>query len=161
MNDQTSGAAPGGITTGDLGVPAKFRPLRTWPALLLVGLMFLTRFGPDQLEGGLSTYWMISVFGPLLCCLLMLIWWVTASRATWRERLFGFLGLVGSLAVTLLLADPTVRGPVTSYLTLPMGMIAFAFGALVLRKHRPLLRTGTALLLALTGFGFSLLLRNE
>jgi outer membrane protein assembly factor BamB len=152
MNDQTTGPAP--------SLP-KFRPLRTWPALLLVALMFAARFGPIYLEGGLSSYWMIAVFGPLLCCLLMLIWWLTASRATWKERLFGLLGLIGSLAITLMVVDPSMRGPGTSYLTLPAGMIVFALAATLLGKRRPTIRTGTSVLFALAGFCGSILLRSE
>ena len=129
MNDPTTGGTPNSSNAS-----AKFRPLRTWPALVLVALMLVTRFGPVWLEGGMSNYWMVSVFGPLLCCLLILIWWLTASRATWRERLFGFLALIGSLAITLLLVDPTMRGPGTTYLTVPMGMIIFALSAVLLSK---------------------------
>lgn len=153
--------SPGTTSPSDPGSVATPRPLRTWPALCLIVLMLAARYGPAQLEGGLGVYWMIAVFGPLLCCLLMLVWWVTASRATWKERLFGFLGLVGSLAVALLLVHPTMRGPGTTYLTLPMGMIAFGLGATAFRNARPARRTGLAVLLALAGFGFSLLLRNE
>ncbi|HEV7401478.1 MAG TPA: hypothetical protein VGO11_01075, partial [Chthoniobacteraceae bacterium] len=64
----------------------RFRPLRVWPALGIVVLMIVARFGPAFLEGGMGVYWMIAVFGPLLCCLLILLWWLTASRATWKER---------------------------------------------------------------------------
>lgn len=123
--------------------------------------MLAARYGPAWVEGGLGKYWMVAVFGPLLCCLLMLVWWVTASRATWKERLFGFLGLVGALSLTLLLVDPTMRGPGTSYLTLPMGMMAFALAAIALARRPPGVRAGMALLFALAGFGFSTLLRNE
>ena len=154
MNDRT----PNATSAGNL---AKFRTLRIWPALLLVVLMIVARFGPAFLEGGLSSYWFVAVFGPLACCLLMVIWWLTASRATWKERLFGLLGLAGSLGITLLLVDSTMRGPGTTYLTLPMGMIAFAIAAAVFRKHRSRMRTGIAVLLALAGFGYSILLRNE
>jgi len=129
--------------------------------LLLVGLMFVARFGPNFLEGGIGVYWMVAVFGPLLGCLLLLIWWLAASRATWKERLLGFLGLVGGVALILLLVHPTMRGPGTTYLTLPMGMVAFVIGAAVCRQKPPTSRTGIAVLLALVGFGFSLLLRNE
>jgi hypothetical protein len=54
-----------------------------------------------------------------------------------------------------------MRGPGTTYLTAPMGMLAFALAAAALRQQRPARRTGLATLLALAGFGFSLLLRNE
>src|SRR5688572_31968688 len=87
----------------------KFRPLRVWPAVVLVVLIVLARFGPAYMEGGLSTYWMIAVFVPFLCCVLMLIWWLVASRATWRERVFGFLGLIMCLAITFALVHPTMR----------------------------------------------------
>lgn len=42
-----------------------------------------------------------------------------------------------------------------------MGMIAFARGVLLLARHRPAVRTSLASLLALAGFGFTILLRNE
>jgi outer membrane protein assembly factor BamB len=158
MNEQSTEPDTGGIAVKD---SRPFRALRVWPAALLVGLMLVARFGPTLLEGGLSAHWMIAVFGPLLCCLLLLIWWVAVSRATWKERLFGFVGIAAALALTLLLVDPTMRGPGTTYLTLPMGMLAFSLAAILLAKHRPLVRTATALALALAGFGFSTLLWNE
>ena len=89
----------------------QFRPLRAWPALLLALLMLAARFGPGVSEEGAAKYWMVAVFGPLLGCVLLLTWWLAASRATWRERLFGFLGLVASAAVSVALAHPTMRGP--------------------------------------------------
>ena len=161
MSDKTEDTGPRAVAPKSLANSTKFRPLRIWPALLLVALILLMRFGPAYLEGGMSSYWMIAVFGPMLGCLLLLVWWLAASRATWKERLFGTLGVVGSLIVTLMLVDPTMRGPGTVYLTLPMGMVFFALGGMLLRNHRPTIRTGLALLLALAGFGFSALLRNE
>ncbi|HEV8541032.1 MAG TPA: PQQ-binding-like beta-propeller repeat protein [Verrucomicrobiae bacterium] len=160
MNEKSTGSHADVVAVKDSnGKP--FRALRIWPAVFLIGLMLATRFGPAMLEGGLATYWMIAVFGPLLCCLLMLIWWVAVSRATWKERLSGFIGIAAALALTLLVADPTMRGPGTTYLTLPMGMVAFGLAAIWLAKRPPLVRTGTALAFALAGFGFSALLRNE
>jgi len=132
-----------------------------WPALLLPLLMLAARFGPDLLEGGGSKYWMVTVFGPLLCCFLLVIWWLTASRATWRERVFGFLGLVAGAAITIALAHPTMRGPATTYFTLPMGFFLFALTAAVLKKSPPAIRSGTAVLLAFAGFSVSILLRND
>ncbi len=161
MNPPSASQAPGSGATDRLAASAKVCSLRTWPAWLMIVLMIVARYGPTYLEGGLSTYWMIAVFGPLLCSVLLVIWWLTASRATWKERLFGFLGLIGALGITSLLVDPTMRGPGTINLTAPMGLLAFALGAAWLRKHRPTLRTGVALMLAFAGFGFSLLLRNE
>jgi hypothetical protein len=152
---------PDTSSPGASAAAVRFRPLRVWPALGLVALMVAARFGPAYLEGGLSTYWMIAVFGPLLCCLLVLIWWLAASRATWKERVFGTVGLIAALAFTVALVHPTMRGPGTTYLTAPMGILLFAVSAAWLARHRPGIRTGSSLLLAFIGFGCSLLLRNE
>src|SRR5206468_7534074 len=103
MNDLTTEEnAPERPGTPD-GSRKQFRPLRAWPAFLLALLMLAARFGPGISEEG-AKYWMVSVFGPMLGCLLLLIWWLAASRATWRERLFGFLGLAASAAITISLA---------------------------------------------------------
>jgi outer membrane protein assembly factor BamB len=142
-------------------VSSRHIPLRVWPALVLVALMVLARYGPGYLTGGLSTYWMIAVFGPVLCGVLMVVWWMVASRATWKEKGVGLLGLIVALGVTLVLVDPTMRGPGTRYLTVPMGMMAFALGAALFRRRGLMVRTGYALLMAFAGFGFSLVLRNE
>jgi hypothetical protein len=117
------------------------RPLRTWPAVLLALLMLAARFGPGISQEGAAKYWMASVFGPLLCCLLLLIWWLGASRATWRERLFGFLGLVAGAAASIALAHPTMRGAATTYFTLPLGFFVFALAAALFKKSRPAVRS--------------------
>src|SRR5262245_29751392 len=109
MNDVSPDAASDSGSSSGATVPVAIRALRTWPALLLAALMIVSRYGPAHLEGGLSVHWMIAVFGPMLGSLLLLIWWLTASRATWKERLFGSLGLLGSLGVIAALSDPTIR----------------------------------------------------
>src|SRR5205809_5106869 len=139
------------------GSGKQFRPLRSWPALVVALLMLAARFGPGISEEGAAKYWMVAIFGPLLGCLLLLIWWLAASRATWRERLFGFLGLVASAAITITLAHPTMRGAAT-YFTLPMGFLLFALSAALLKKSPPAIRSGTAVLLALAGSTVSMLL---
>src|SRR5215470_10707975 len=138
-----------------------FRQLRAWPAVLLALLLLASRFGPQVSTDTMAKYWMLSVFGPLLCCLLLLIWWLAASRATWRERLFGFLGIVAGAVLAVMLAHPTMRGPATTYLTIPTGLFLFAIATVFLKKAPPAMRTGTAVLLAFAGFAVSILLRNE
>jgi outer membrane protein assembly factor BamB len=158
MNDQSQAAS-----TGSSSQPSStgVRSLRIWPGVLLVVMMILARFVPGFLEGGFSQYWMVAMMGPMACCLLLIIWWLAASRATWKERVFGFLGLIAALGLTMALVEPMMRGPGTIYVTLPMGMTAFAMGEILFHKRTPLLRTGVAVLLALGGFGFSALLRND
>jgi len=155
MNDLTTGENnPEPPSTPD-GARKQFRPLRAWPAFLLALLMLAARFGPGVSDEGAAKYWMVAVFGPLLACLLVLIWWLAASRATWRERVFGSLGLVASAAIAIALAHPTMRGAATTYFTLPMGFFLFALTAAFLKKSPHVIRSGTAVLLAFAGFSVS------
>lgn len=109
----------------------------------------------------MASYWMFGLIGPVLCSLLMLIWWVAASRATWRERVFGFIGVLGCLATIVAMADPTMRGPGTIQITLPMGMGLFGLAAVLMSGRPPKVRTAGAVLMAVIGFSVTLLLRNE
>src|SRR5213596_3650556 len=128
--------------------PSASRALHVWPAVILVALIIITRFVPRFLEGGLAKYWRFAMMGPMVSCLLLAIWWLAASRATWKERVFGFLGLAAVFAMIIKLVEPLMRGPGTLYITLPMGMSAFVVGAALFQKRRPLARTSAALLLA-------------
>src|ERR1051326_2847562 len=143
MNNETE-AAP-----ADSNAPVRSsasRALRVWPAVILVALMIITRFVPKFLEGGLAKYWMFAMLGPMVCCLLLVIWWLAASRATWKERVFGFLGIIAGAAAAVALAHPTMRGAATTYLTIPMGFFVFALAIAVLKNAPPGIRTGTAVL---------------
>ena len=60
QGDSTAeGDEPGGSGRDRL----KFRPLRIWPALVLVALVFVTRYLPHFLDGGMSRFFMIAVMG--------------------------------------------------------------------------------------------------
>lgn len=143
------------------GRPRPFRPLRVWPACLLAALMLAARFGPELAEDGPAKYWMVAVFGPALCCLLLLIWWLTASRATWRERVFGFAGLVAGAFVVLGMSDASMRGPTVTYFTVPLGLLLFAVTAAALREGRPKIRTTAAVAMAVAGFAGTMFFRND
>ena len=137
------------------------KPLRTWPALILLGLMVVLRFIPSMVEDGPSMLWMSSAFGPLLCSIVVLLWWLTLSRSGWLERVLGFFGLVGVLAAAIALVDPSMRGPATMMLTIPLGVGGFVVGCGVFGRMLSIKRTGIALLLAIIGSGLTLGLRAE
>ena len=141
--------------------PTKYRTLRIWPPSLLLGSMLAAKIIPRIIENGPPQLWMLPVFGPLLCGTVVMIWWLVGSRATWRERLFGFLGVIASLMLTLFLVDKSMQGPAVMVLTIPMGIVGFAVGAIVYCRLLSFKRTLVALMLAFAGFGFSTLLRSD
>ena len=72
----------------------------------MLALMSPSYVGIGILQGALAKYWMFAMMGPMVCCLLLVIWWLAASRATWKERVFGFLGLAAVFAMIMVLVEP-------------------------------------------------------
>lgn len=139
----------------------KWRSLRVWPAISLVILMLILRYGPGLMVEKPVAVVVGFAVGPLACSLLILIWWLSASRATWRERLVGFFGIIVSFIIVSSLVDPTMRGSGFIFPMAPVGIAAFAIGLSFLRKRLSFGRTWIALLLATLGFGSATLLRSS
>lgn len=150
MNDRAQAVA----------ISQTFRPLRTWPAAVLVLLMVILRSLQSFVQDPPILLLMAAMMGPLVVAGLILIWWLFASRATWIERLVGFLGVPLAFFVVAGLSHPSMKGPAVIFLTIPMGVGAFAVGAILIRRSQTSRRTGIPILLAIIGFSFSMLLRN-
>lgn len=139
----------------------RFKPLRTWIPLLLLPVMASMRFISGLVQNGPSAIWMASAFGPFLVGVLVIGWWLVASRARWFERLLGVAGLVAIVAIVQVLADSSMRGPPLIVMTIPLTIAAFAIGLIWLGSHLSVRRTVGALLLALLGAGVSDVLRTD
>lgn len=137
------------------------QPLRVLPAILLLLGMLVTRLLPVVIEDGPMLFWMVAAFGPLVLGLLLLVWWVTFSRASAVERVIGLAGALSAFGISWLALDPSMMGPGLLLLTGPMGLAAFGIGAVVLGRGQTINRTFIIVLLTAAGFGFSTLLRTE
>ncbi len=137
------------------------KPLRLWPALALTAIIILCRYVPPFIEGASSQYWMVPIFFPMLASALMLIWWVAGSRATGREKLIGFFGFIAAVTVIVLLRHASMRGLITTYLTLPLGMVGFGLGAYFNSGKEPKQRVTGVLIWSVVAMSITLLLRNE
>lgn len=131
-----------------------------WPALVLMAIMVLCRYVPSFIEGASSQFWYVPVFFPLMASVLMLIWWLAGSRATGHEKLIGFFGFIVALAVIVFLSHPTMRGMITTYLTVPLGMIGFGLGAYFHRAKPSKPRVTGVLLGAVLAMSITLLLQS-
>jgi len=134
-------------------IMGRYRPLRIWPAIILLVGMIITRNLPAWWENGPTNLWASAAFGPALCGILVLLWWLTASRATWQERLGGFLAVIVAFIASLVLMHPSMHGVAVMVLAIPIGMAAFAVGAAALSRTLSYKRTVVACLLATVGFG--------
>ena len=86
--------------------------VRIWPAILIalahlaVAYGFL-RFGTTNIQSGIALGGV-----PLVSTILLIIWWLAASRTLWRDRLIGFVLFsvtVAAVEVGLAMANPTDR----------------------------------------------------
>jgi outer membrane protein assembly factor BamB len=126
-----------------------------------MAIIVLCRYVPPFIEGASSQYWFIPIFFPMLASVLMLVWWLAGSRATGREKLMGLCGFILAAAVIVLLSHASMRGVITAYLTLPLGMVGLALGALFNRRKEPRQRLAGVLLWFVLAMSVTLLLRSE
>jgi len=137
-----------------------YRPLRIWIPGLLVPLMAVARYFSAWFPE-MRMVWMVGAFVPGLLGILILIWWLTFSRAKWSERLVGLLGVIAAIATAVFFADQTMLGPPIIVVTLPTTIAAFAVTLIVtsgvLAFRRTFLAIGCSLLVA----GVSTLLKND
>ena len=137
------------------------RPLRMWPAVLLLVILWGFRSVPT-LEGEMSMRaMMLGFFAPLVCAAVILLWWLLLSRAWIVERLLGFVGLCAIMVATTAIADKTIRGFGTMLYAIPSGVTAFCIILFVFSQAAPRKRTSLALLAALIAFGFWDLVRTD
>lgn len=140
----------------------KTKPLRTWPAILFILAALGIRLAPMGIPDPGDEINMAAGLGPVVAGLLLILWWLFASRARIWERLFGVIGMGLLGGLTYLASDPTMQGYATLImLTVPMGIIGFSFATLFLRRSNSFRRVMIALLVSTLSFGFSILLRNE
>ena len=140
--------------------PPAFRPLRVWPTVLFVVLMWGMRIGAGLVEEPSMTVIMTRYMGPCGAAVCILLWWIFFSRATNKEKLLGTIGLVVITTVSTLLMDKTLYGFGTIIFAAPWGATAFVVAAICTRSWYPV-RTVLALSAALIGYGYWDLVRAD
>ena len=138
-----------------------WHPLRIWIPILLLPLMAFMRFVPDLIPNGPSMIWMASAFGPFLIGLLVMLWWLFASRGRWFERILGVVGLVGAVGLEQTFCHHSMRGPLLIVMTIPMAIAGLAIGGILFGRKLSIQRTLLAIGLAALGAGFSALVRTD
>jgi outer membrane protein assembly factor BamB len=134
--------------------------LRWWPAALLVVSMVLLRKLPDLFESPSLGVFMLGFMGPAGLGMLVLLWWVFASRANWKEKLIGFfsVALIGVAAIVM--CHESMAGMGTMIFQIPYGTAAFAI-PLILFAGYPSVRLPIALVSSVLGFGYWDLLQSR
>lgn len=101
--------------------PLQLPRLRMWPAVIITTLQcgvsyYFKQFGSSQNESVLG-----NVIVPVASLLLLLLWWLFASRALWRDRLLGLvLFLAVAASIVLPQSNPFQGGILLSFALLVM-----------------------------------------
>src|SRR5262245_21871724 len=110
--------------------PAPKKPLRLWPGVVAVALLWLLWFGLPIVapEAGMG-----AVIGALVCALAVLVWWLLFSRAPWAERVGAIVLMVVSVIATKRVVHPSIAGgamgmllPILSIPALSLALVAAA-----------------------------------
>lgn len=162
MNSENSLAELSESTTPEVDQSAtgKVLPLRIWPAVLLVLMIWCLRYCGVFVEEPSVPLMMTQFMGPGAIALLVLVWWVFFSRALLWEKLVGAIALMLIAVMCTMFAHKTVQGMGTMIYGIPWGMTAFCLGAIFFRSYSPA-RLVVALLAATVGFGYWSLVRTD
>jgi outer membrane protein assembly factor BamB len=125
------------------------RPLRLWPGVAIVVVLWLTRLSLPLWGLGASAELMVRILGGFAGALAVLIWWGFFSRAPRSERLGVFIALIVAIAATAVLGDPSMIVWLLWY-GAPVLSLALVAGAVVARmrgdRFRPQVMAGVVVL---------------
>lgn len=133
---------------------------RLWPLFVLLPLIWVLKGLPALFKEPSMAVMMTSFFGPAICGVLILVWWLFLSRLPWRERIMGTVGIVLVALVTTLLSHVSMQGFGTMGYAVPWGMTISTLAFLIANKLG-VRRTEIAVLAAFLGFGYWSLIRSE
>lgn len=138
----------------------KRQVLRWWPAAILVALIFALPWIPNLFETAPLPVMMVSFMGPGVVGVLVLLWWLFASRAGVWEKLFGLVGVVLIAGVAIRLLHDSMQGMGATIHVVPAGAAALAI-PLILLAAQPKFRLPVALACSALAFGYWDLIQSK
>jgi outer membrane protein assembly factor BamB len=142
--------------------PGHQRPLRLWPGVVIVTVMWAIKLlvpllFPDAIAIGL--------FGGVLSGLAVLIWWAFFSRAPRIERWLAVLLMLASLAFTSQILDKSIATSMMGLMfiiySIPVLTLVFVIWAVASRRFSKRLRRISMVTTIILASGFWAFLRSE
>ena len=122
--------------TGEMTKPitkASSRPLRVWPGIIAIVLLFLSRFAVKAVVPGLQGF-MWAIEGTFVCAVLIVLWWVFFSRASWLDRIGAIVMIAAGLGSAWFLKHESM-GPAWMFAyAAPFVLLAFVAATLAARR---------------------------
>ena len=96
------------------------KPLRLRPgvilALVLVFLQYVLPLVAGDVMIGEFSLGLAGMVGGLVCTLIILVWWLFFSRASWVERVGALVVMIAAVFATKLVVHPSIAGGAQGYL---------------------------------------------
>lgn len=144
--------------------PARQKPLRLWPGVIIVVIQWLLRFVIPAVAPG-DTVLQIGVFIGILGGLAVVLWWAFFSRAPWPDRLGAILLIIIALAATSFLLDQSIAtanmGLMFIIYSIPVMSLAFVGWAVASRPLSIVQQRASMILTILAAAGFWIFLRTD
>lgn len=145
----------------EIPVRAVARRPRLWPAVLIVVALWLAIKVPSLLAPATMTQFLFMFWGPIVAAVLLLGWWLFASRLPWSERFLMLGACVAIAAAAFQLYDTTFGWFGLFMYALPVVMTAWVGWLLVVRAQGQTLRRLGLVAVFVLGWGYFALLRME
>jgi outer membrane protein assembly factor BamB len=124
VGSQDAGALP--LTAGS----GRGRRPRLWPGVVLILVQTGLIFVPPLIAPGTMTQFMLRFYAPMVCGLLLLLWWLFASRVRWADRFLVLGAFVAVSVVVALVCHPSFQFGLLLY-SLPLMTSAWVAWLLV------------------------------
>lgn len=85
------------------------RPLRLWPGVLAVGLIWGLQYIPAWFAHGTEFFYACVMFGIMIAELLFVVWWLFFSRAPWLSRIIVLVAFAAFGFVAHQLTHPSFK----------------------------------------------------
>jgi len=142
------------------GAPDLRKPLRLWPGVVAVALLWLARFGIKAAVPGFQGF-ARGMMGGILAAAVVVLWWLFFSRAAWLERLGALFLMIVAMGATWQFRHESM-GPLWAVgYALPVLMLAFVVWAVATRRLPDGLRRTTMAATILVACGAWTLVRTE
>ncbi len=110
--------------------------LRWWPAAVLLAVMGTVKAVPTMMESPSLPVMMAGFMGPAVVGLLVVLWWLFASRASVKEKIAGFVGFVSLVVATSMLLHLSMQGMSTILYLVPSGTAVFGLVLIVFARQK-------------------------
>ena len=114
------------------------QPLRLWPGIALAIAVLVARYVAPALLPAIPEVAVLGILVGALGGVLVLVWWLSFSRAAWMDRLMALAAIAAAFAVLKPAVDPSIgtgaMGMLFYILSIPLLAMAFPAWAATTRR---------------------------